>query len=65
MYDSVEDFLCKIESEGLDYALCEYGLKAEDCPPGEVRDAYQVLENIYNSEEFRNARSIIEEAMDY
>ena len=64
MYDSVEDFLMKIENEGLDYALDGYGLRSADCPPGEVRDAWETLERLNNSQEFKNARRTIEKAIE-
>lgn len=59
----LDDFLEVINSEGLDYALNYYGLKSEDCPPGEIRDAYATLERIVQTEEWINARKIIEKAV--
>lgn len=63
MYNSVEDFLAKIESEGLDYAISVYCLKSRRCPPGKVKDAYKVIEDIMESDEYRKARQIIEQAV--
>lgn len=41
---SESDFAAKIEREGGITDALDYGLKAEDCEPGPLRDAWEKLE---------------------
>lgn len=62
-YKSEEDFLSKVDYEGgPEEAIVNYGIKSEDCPPGNIRQAFAVLEKIFNSIEYRNAKEIISNA---
>lgn len=38
------DFAAKVEWEGGITGALDYGLRAEDCRPGELRDAWEKLE---------------------
>lgn len=44
-----KDFAAKIEWEGGIPDALEYGLKSEDCEPGELHDAWKNLEVGWNS----------------